>query len=630
MSQILILGYTKNAIHSLFLLMKKFGFKISLAVALLLLAITSFAQSATTFTTNAPMKVAVGETFRIEFALNASPDDDSFAPPALNGFDIIAGPAVSRGSSVQIINGSMTKSTNYTYTYVVIASNAGANTIGAASVVVDGKKITTKPIPIEVVAESSSASQGSSQAGGSSQGDRIAEDDVLLRTVISRKSLFKGEPLRATVKLYSRVAIAGAENEKMPTFNGFWSQDIKNNNREVQRETYNGKVYETQDLYDYLLYPQQSGKLTIEPASMTVVAQVRIRSRNVDPFFGGGYEVVNVRREIATPAITIDVKELPAGAPASFSGAVGNFTMESTLSSESISTNSSLSYTVRIAGSGNLSLLQAPSVTLPPTFEQYNVKTTESINTNRNGATGYKQFEYPIIPRAEGEYEVQPTKFSFFNTQSMKYETLESPIYNIVILPDSAATASGSGSVRRSISREDVKLLGEDIRFIKLGSADLSQESAPFILSKGYYISLSAIFALFAALYIFIRRRIKESHNSSLVRGKRANKVAVQRFKAAKGYMTSSNERAFYNEVLSAIWGYMSDKFNIPVANLTKESVRKELARRGASQDTIACFSEITTTCDEAQYSPMASSQMNEVYAAALKLISNIETEIKR
>ncbi|MFR9504254.1 MAG: BatD family protein [Rikenellaceae bacterium] len=615
--------------------MKRFVLKISLAVASLFIAIASFAQSATTFTTNAPMKVAVGETFRIEFALNAKPDDDdSFTPPAFNGFDVLAGPGISRGSSVQIINGSMTKSVNYTYTYVVVANNAGTNTIGAASVIVDDKKVTTKPLPIEVVSESAAASssQGASTSNQSStdQAGRIAEDDVLLRTEVSRTSLFKGEPLRATIKLYSRVAIAGAENEKMPTFNGFWSQDIRSNSRETQRETYNGKVYDTQILYDYLLYPQQSGKLTIDPASMTVVAQVRIKSRNVDPFFGGGYEIVNVRRPISTSKVTIDVKDLPAGAPSSFTGAVGSFTMECSLSSESVNTNSSLSYVVRIAGSGNLSLIQAPTVSLPSTFEQYNVKTTESINTNRNGASGYKQFEYPIIPRSEGEFDLRPTQFSFFNTKTMKYETLESPLYNLTVLPDSAAVGSGAATVRRSISREDVKLLGEDIRFIKIENAGLRAESKPFILSKAYYISLASIFTLFIALFMILRRYIKESQNSILVRGKRANKVAVQRFKAANAFMSSGDEKSFYKEVLSAIWGYMSDKFNIPVANLTKESVRKELSRRGVSQELITLFSDITTTCDEAQYSPMASSQMNEVYLTALKLISKIETEIKR
>ncbi len=279
---------------------------------MLLSALSAFAQSAVSFTTNAPMQVGVGETFRVEFALNAKPDsDDSFVAPSFTGFDVLAGPGISRGSSVQIVNGSMTKSTNYTFTYVLAANNVGNNTIGSAAVTVDKKRYTTKILPIEVLSGDahsstpSSGGQGSSNARAADQSGNIAEDDILLRTEVSRTSLFKGEPLHATIKLYSRVPIAGAEGEKMPSFNGFWSQDIKGSNRDIQRETYNGKVYETQVLYDYLLYPQQSGKLTIDAASMTIVAQRRVKSRNSDPFFGGGYEIVNVRRPISTQQITI-------------------------------------------------------------------------------------------------------------------------------------------------------------------------------------------------------------------------------------------------------------------------------------------------------------------------------------
>ncbi len=616
--------------------MKRLGIKLLLVVATLLLAISSFAKGTTTFTTNAPMQVAVGETFRIEFTLNASPDDDSFTPPSLAGFDVLAGPAISQGSSIQIINGSMTKSVNYTYTYVVVASKAGTNTISSAKVEVDNKPYSTKPLPIEVVKErestSAQGSQQGSQQSAANQGDRIAEDDVLLRTVVSRRSLFKGEPLRATIKLYSRVSIAGADNQKMPSFNGFWSQDIKGQDREIQRETYNGKVYETQTLADYLLYPQQSGELSIDPASMTIIAQVRVKSNNYDPFFGGGYEIINVRRSVATPKITIDVKELPAGAPASFSGAVGDFSLDCTLTPDSLEVNSSIAYTVRISGRGNLSLIQAPSVEIPSSFEQYNVKTTESINTNQYGASGYKQFEYPIIPRSEGEFKLSPTTFTYFDTSSMSYRTLEAPTFDLLVSPDKSqgGAQDEAATVRRSLSREDVKLLGEDIRFIKIENTKFKSHTTPFILSKDYYFCLGTLIVLFVVFYFIKRRNIKESQNSILVKGKRANKVAIQRFKAANGFMKSRDERSFYKEVLSALWGYMSDKFNIPVANLTKESVRKELAKRGASQEVIGAFSEIITVCDEAQYSQVASAQMSEVYNSALRLISDIETQIKR
>ncbi len=600
--------------------------------------LSAYADGPVTFTTNAPMLVTEGETFRVEFELNANPDDDSFSAPAFNGFDVLGGPAISKGSSVQIINGSMTKNVSYTYGYVLHAPKAGNFTFGSASVTVDSKRYKTKPLPIEVVSQSEKNNQqgnqnnsGASSQASSSRNQNIAEDDLFLRTIVSRGSVFKGEPLRATIKLYSRVSIVGSENAKLPSFNGFWAQSIMKEKSEVSRETYNGKVYETHILNDYILYPQQSGKLTIDPAELTIVAQIAVQSRNPDPFFGGR-EIYNVRRNLSTPKITIDVKSLPAGAPDSFNGAVGNFSMEGSISPQEVVANSSLTYNIRISGSGNLSFVQAPTVTLPTSFEQYNTKTTESINTTLAGATGYKQFEYPIIPRSEGEYTIRPVEFSYFNPKTISYETLRTDQYIINIVPDANGSSSNSDEARivRGLSKEEVKMLGQDIRFIKIDSADLVKESKPFIFSTTYFILLFGIIVIFAGLYILLRRLIRESKNSALTRGKRANKIAIQRFKAAKTYMNEQDEKAFYKETLRALWGYMSDKFNIPVANLTKESVREELQKRGVPNERLSRFSQIVTQCDEAQYSPMASSQMNEVYVAALELISKIETDIKK
>ncbi len=616
--------------------MKKYSLKLAFLLIATLVCSLAFAKEPVTFQVDAPMQVAAGEAFRVGFVLNAKPENsDSFKAPSFTGFDVLAGPSIATSSSTQIINGKMTRSANYTFTYVVTAPEAGTFTIAPASIEVDSKRYSTKPLPIEVVSEQQAATQSggggtaSSSQSTSTQSQGIAKDDVFMRTVVSRKSLFKGEPLRVSVKLYSRINIVGAENEKKPSFNGFWSQDIKDSARQsAQRETYNGKVYETQTLYDYLLYPQQSGKLTIDAASLTVIAQIRIKSNNVDPFFGGGFEIINARRDIATQPIEIDVKPLPSGAPSSFSGAVGNFSMESELDPISVAANSSLSYVVRISGTGNLSLVQAPEITLPTSFEQYNVKTTESINTSANGASGYKQFEDPLIPRAEGDFTVQPARFTFFNPTTMQYQTLDSKRYDIAVAPDGDGSSS-SATVQRVQSKVDIEMLGEDIRFIKIDKSGLREQAQPLLFSRTYYVILAAIFVLFAALYLALRKYIRESQNATLTRGKRANKVAIQRFKLANSFISAQNEKGFYREVLSAIWGYMSDKFNIPVANLTKESVRDELAKRGVDSSLIQRFSDITTLCEEAQYSPMASAQMNEVYNKALKLISQIETEIK-
>ena len=619
--------------------MRGFFTKISLTALFVLAVFSAYAAEKVTFEANSPLTVAAGEPFRVEFALNAKPDDDTFKAPSFEGFDVLAGPAISQGSSVQIVNGSMTKSVSYTYTFVLLPQAAGNVTVGAAEVRVDGTTYRTRPLPVEIVNEGEGAraqqQQGGSRRPDDAQGDaqsQIGKDDILLRAVVSRSSVYKNEPLHVAFKLYTRVPYVNLVPESAPSFNGFWSQDLSDpNGARVGRETYNGKVYETRVLYDYLLYPQQVGTLSIDPVEMTVVAQVVVQSRNVDPFFGSGREVFNVPRKVQSQRTSVSVKALPAGAPASFSGAVGNFTMDAQFPSERIAANSGATVTVKISGTGNLTFVQAPKLPLPTSFEQYNVKTTESINTSSSGISGYRQFEYPFIARAEGTYDLEPVEFTFFDPQRMQYVTLKSKPLTLEITPD---TRGGSGDAvvmqGRGMSKEEVKLLGQDIRFIKLGGAQLRSERVPFIFSAAYWILLVGVLVLFAMIYIALRRQIRESQNVALVRGKRANKVAVQRFRAAKRYMEEQNRHAFYEEMLRALWGYMSDKFNIPVANLTKENVREELHKRGVSSEDSQRFTAIITQCDEAQYSPVESARMGDVYSEGVNLISRIESVIKR
>ena len=619
--------------------MRDFVAKISLTALFVLAIFSASAAEKVTFEANSPLMVAVGEAFRVEFTLNAEPDADSFKAPSFEGFDVIAGPSVSTGSSIQYINGSISKSFSYGITYVLLPQAAGNVTIGAAEAKGDGTAYRTKPLPIEIVNEgdASRARQqpqgrtgGSGDAQASAQG-QVAKDDILLRAVVSRSSVYKNEPLHVAFKLYTRVPYVNIVPESAPSFNGFWSQDLTDpNSARVGRETYNGKVYETRVLYDYLLYPQQVGSLTIDPVDMTVVAQAVGQRRNAAPFFGGGREVFNVPRKVQSQRATVTVKPLPSGAPSSFSGAVGRFTMDTQLPSERIAANSGATFTVKISGTGNLTFVQAPKLPLPTSFEQYNVKTTESINTSATGISGYRQFEYPFIARAEGTYDIEPIEFTYFDPQRVQYVTLRSKPLTLEITPDARGGGDAVVMQGRGMSKEEVKMLGQDIRFIKLGGAQLRSERVPFIFSAAYWILLLGVLALFTMIYVALRKQIRESQNVALVRGKRANKVAVQRFRAAKRYMEEQNRHAFYEEMLRALWGYMSDKFNIPVANLTKENVREELHKRGVSSEDSQRFTDIITQCDEAQYSPVETARMNDVYSEGVNLISRIESVIKR
>ena len=605
----------------------------------LLLSIFTFfaaqAEQDVNFETNAPMFVGVGEPFRVEFDLNAKPDDKSFVAPSFEGFSVLAGPSVSHGSSMQIINGSMAKSYSYTISYVLQASSAGQFTIGVATIAVDGKSYSTRKTPVEV----RQGSDAQSSAGGQSRQQQeqsleqralqqLAADDLMLRVSVSRSSVYKGEPIRAVLKLYSRVSVIGSEGAKIPSFDGFWSQALECEQGPF-RETVGGKVYDAYNLGEYILYPQQSGKLTIEPAKITIVAQMWVRSnRPRNSFFDSPHDIYNLRREVVSPAVTIDVKPFPAGAPASFAGAVGRYTMEANLSSTQIVANSAANIDVQISGVGNISFLKEPKLSLPTSFELYDVKTTEQIRTTVSGSTGFKRFEYPFIARAEGDYTIAPVEFTYFSPESGKYVTLTSDSFTVSVAPDKRGSSS-SQVVSTLIGKEDVKLLGSDIRFIKLTRPSLHSVVAPFVLSPLYFVVVLMMLLLAVVAYFVLRKRIRDNRNTALVKGRRANKVAVQRFRMAERYMKEQNRRAFYEEMLRALWGYLSDRFNIPVADLTKESVREELNRRGATEEA-KIVTAIISQCEEAQYSPVESATMEEVYGKGIDIISSIESVVKK
>lgn len=593
---------------------------------------TARADGDVSFEINTPLMVTAGEMFRVEFVLtNAEPDEDSFKVPSFEGLEVLAGPTTATGHSFQSINGVSSSKSTFTITYVVMGQTAGNITISEAEVAVKGKRYKTKATPIEVVAQSAKRDEQAAAEQGTAVQNQIAQDDILLRLNLSRNNVYQGEPIRASLTLYTRASIAGFEDVKLPSFNGFWSQELPVDNYRATRQTVDGKVYDSQIIKEYLLYPQQTGTLSIESADITAIAQVVMRTnRAFDPFFGGGSEVYNVPRKLSTGRVNVTVKELPAGAPASFTGAVGAFTMDTQLPSTNLKANSAASYTVKIAGTGNLTFLQAPKLALPSSFELYDVRSTESIHSTTAGTTGYRQFEYPFIARAEGEYDIPAIEFSYFSPEKNAYVTLSSAALTLNVAPDGSAGAATPAQIITGTSKEDVRQLGSDIRFIKLGEPALRAVAAPLMLSTTYFVIVLLILIAAVTAYFILRRAIRDSKNTVLVRNRRANKVAVQRFRAAERFMREQNRHAFFEEMLRALWGYMSDKLNIPVSNLTKENIREELQRRGCSAEDAHHFTEIISRCDEAQYSPAESVQMSDVYAEGVNIISRIESIIKR
>lgn len=597
---------------------------------LLSFVFTSFVALAdeVTFEVSAPKIVAVGEVFQVVFNVNAKSED--FTPPSFEGFDVLAGPSTSR--NIQSINGK--RSQTISYSYVLMCSSAGDFTILPAEVKVKNKSYKTTPTAIKAIVEQDSQpTSGDSKAQGKKK-TTLAADDLFLQVTLSRTDVYKGQPVKATFKLFTRVNISGSTGDKAPSFNGFWVQQLNTENYVWEKETLNNKIYDTRVIAEYLLFPQQAGTLIIEPFKMNIMAQLITetkRSNNpFDNFFGGAPNIQEVRKPISSKELEISVKELPANAPKSFNGAVGDFEMSVQMPPQEIQANSASTYTIEISGTGNLSLIQAPTIELPTSFEKYNVKTTENLRNTTAGVSGYRKFDYPMIARADGDFIIPPIEFTFFNPKLAKYVTLKTEELNLTVTPDANSTSVVSRGLVSGISKEDVKFLGQDIRFIKTGQPNLVKKGTLFMFSTTYFLIVIILIGAFVFALLWLRKMLQDMRNGALVKGKRANKVALQRFYAAKQYMKQDNQKGFYEEMLRALWGYMGNKLNIPVSNLTKENVREELLKKGILHEQVELYISIISDCEYAQYAPSASGKMNDAYLQGVDIISKFESVINR
>ncbi|MBO7199618.1 MAG: protein BatD [Alistipes sp.] len=590
----------------------------------------SWAASAqVSFTVDAPALTALGQPFRVAFTVDAEPEDGSFKAPSFDGFEVMAGPSVSTGHSVQFINGKKSSSYNCTYTFVLMPHDAGTYTIGAASIRVDGKGYTTKSLPIEVIAEKQSGASASS--GGSANAkpeSRIGKDDILLRLKVSSTDLYKGESLRASLVLYTRATVENIESLTLPSFDGFWSQELTFDNA-PSREEYNGRVYETYKITELLLSPQESGKIVIPEAVMSVGVQVVVQDkRHYDPIFGGR-QVYRVSRELKSVPVTINVKELPKGAPHSFNGAVGSFTLRSTMPEAEIDVNSADQIELTLSGMGNLKFITAPTVAFPESFEVYDTKVVDNIKLSASGTSGSITYTYPFVARAAGLFTIPGIEFSYFDPVAKEYKRLTTEPFSIEVKDDGSTQAVAPVPTNYGNYGGPMRQLDRDIRYIHTGKLP-NKSAAAFVFTPLYWLVVVAMVALFIVVYVVLRKRIRERSNTVARRMRHADKVAVQRLRMAERYMAQDDRHAFYDEMLHAMWGYIGDKFNIPVSNLTKEKIREELYRRNVSETTAEQFCEIISRSEEAQYAPSTTGDMGEVYGDAVDVISKIEAAIKR
>lgn len=590
----------------------------------------------------APDVVAVNEQFNVTFIIEGEKSPSDFHWSEGDDFQLVWGPQKGSSSSIQIINGKRSSSHQTTFTYILIPKSTGTFQLPVATAMLSGDKIASSSVSIQVVSDGASASQSSGQgsngaksSGGgqtSSTGD-ISSGDLFLRLSLSRSEVVIGEPITATLKIYQRVNVVGFENAKLPTFNGFWSQEtFAPTNIEFKRESLDDKIYNTALLRTYVLIPQQSGTITIEPAELVCLVNVRAAqsasSSLFDRFFQDEYQTI--RKRVTTPAVKVKVNPLPAGQPASFGGGVGNFGISARLTTDNLKTHDAASLIITVSGRGNVALLEEPKVNFPPDFEVYDTKTTENTDKSNGGTSGSKSFEYPFIPRSHGDFTIDPVEYSYYDVNSGKYVTLKTEPLHIKVAKGKGGDSAPVTTVNSGVERKDVKSLADDIRFIFTGKPNLSGSGSFFVGSVFFWVLLALMIVSAAVVYLAFRKVAAMRADVAGTKNRRATKMAQKRLKLAGEYLDKSLYTAFYEELHKALIGFVSDKLNMDMSEISKDNIVSALTEGGVSEEQTKAFTDLLDACEFARYSPDGGNEaMRSHYDAALKVISSIDSGLK-
>lgn len=584
------------------------------------------------FVAEAADVVVSGDQVRLVFTVN-SQDIKDFRAPSIKGFDVLMGPSRSQQSSIQIINGKRTSNSSTAFTYILLAGSPGTYTIPAASVEVNGEKVFSNAISIKVLPQDQTSGNSGNNGGGSASssrsqaaGSRISANDLFITATASKTTVHEQEAILLTYKVYTVVNLRQLYG-KMPDLKGFHTQEVElPQQKTFTLEHYKGRNYNTTVWSQYVLFPQQTGKLEIPSITFDgVVAQQTVSDDPFDAFFnGGGY--VEVKKKITTPKVVINVQPLPAK-PTGFSGAVGEFKLASSINATDVKTNDAVTIKLTLSGTGNMKLIGTPEVKFPQDFEIYDPKVTDDYKLTNSGLTGTKTFEYLAIPRHAGNFTIPAVEFTYFDLKSNSYKTLKTEAYNLKV-------AKGQGNADQVISdftnKESVKMLGKDIRFIKLGDSSLRPKGDSFFGTVGYYLCYLIPLLLFVVFAVIYRQKALENANVAKVKTKKANKVATRRMKLAGKLLAENKKNEFYDEVLKALWGYISDKLSIPVSQLSKDNIEAELTNYGVQEALIAEFIGVLNECEYARYAPGNENEaMDKVYSASVEVISKMENSIK-
>lgn len=577
----------------------------------------------------APNVVAADEQFNVTFIIEGENSPSGFTWDSGSDFQVLWGPQSGRSMSTQIINGKRTTSSQTTYTYVLRPTGTGKFNIPTATAKVKGKEIRSESKTIEVAAAGAASSRPQTQQGNASRSQQtgVADEDIFMTLELSRTNVVVGEPITATLKLYQRVNVAGFENVSFPDFNGFWSQEIEApTNIEFSREVYEGQIYNSALLRKFILIPQQQGAVKINPAEMVCLVNIRVASAGNSIFDGFFDDYRTIRKRVATKPLTVNVSPLPAGAPASFGGGVGTFEISAKLSKDTLKTHEAGSLLVTVTGKGNVSLLEAPKVSFPPDMEVYDTKVSDRID--KGGLNGVRYYEFPFIPRSYGDFVIEPIKYSYYDVNTKRYVTLETPAIPLTV--ERGNETDGGGVVISGPSQKDVRTLGSDIRFISTKAPGLASKGAFFVGSLSFWIITVLLFVVAAICWAAFRKLAARRADVVGTKTRKATKMALKRLQLAGTFLKQNLYTAFYEELHKALIGFISDKLNMPMAEQSKERMAEVLKEKNVNETLVAKFIAILDACEFARYSPDAGHDaMAAHYDEAVEIISSMDSEMK-
>ena len=599
------------------------------------LSLTAWAQS--TIRVEVHNIVEVNERFNVVFVVEGEHSPSDFEWEAGDEFNLVWGPQKGTSTSIQMVNGKTTRTSQTSYTYILQAKSTGSITLQPATAKVRGNTIQSKPVTIQVVSGGSGAqAQQSSDDSGQrreSQSSSAAtgESDIFMRLTLSRSSVVLGEPVTATLKIYHRANLVGFENARFPSFNGFWSQEMDApSNIEFQREQVNGTMYNSAVLRRWVLIPQKNGDQTIEPAEVVcLVNQQRRRTTSgsiFDDFFGTDY--TTIRQRVSTKPATLHVQALPTGAPSSFGGGVGEFSVNARLSKDSLKTHDAASLLVTVSGKGNIALLDAPKIKFPPDFEVYDVKT--SVNTDKSGTSGSKTFEFPFIPRSPGDFTIGPVEYGYYDVNGRKYNVATSAALPLKVARSASATATVDNGSTLVVDRKGVKNLNEDIHFIRTKTS-LGNRKGFLVYSKGWWAALLVMLLSGFGFWLGFRKVAARRADVAGTRNRKATRQALKKLAQAKDFLDKNLYTAFYEELHRSLLGFVGDKMALDMADMSKENITAQLVSHAVPAATADDFVALLDACEEARYAPDAGHDaMNDHYQKAVDTITAIDASMKK